>query len=152
MSKHAGRPVRTQTPALRRRHSGWYMLTVIAVLSVAAWLLWPSLAGKFAPQQSGAVLALDAAMDGFSVQQIKAKVGEPLTVQLRSLDTPYHSDGGGKHQFAIDEFGVNIVAPPKGVSAATFTPDKPGTYTFYGDICCGGKANPTMQGTLVVTA
>lgn len=30
----------------------------------------------------------------------EAKVGEPLTVQFGSLDTPYHTDGGGKHQFA----------------------------------------------------
>ena len=152
MSKHVGRPTRTQAPAPRRLHAGWYVLVVVVVVGVAGWLLWPSLTGRSDHHPSGNVLALEAAMDGFSVRQFSAKVGEPLTVQLRSLDTPYHTDGGGKHQFAIDEFGVNIVAPPKGVSEATFTPDKPGTYTFYCDICCGGKANPTMQGTLVVTA
>ncbi len=75
-----------------------------------------------------------------------------LTITLHSLDTPYHTDGGGKHQLAIDEFGVNIVAQPKGTSQATFTPTKAGTYQFYCDICCGGKANPSMQGELVVTA
>jgi peptide/nickel transport system substrate-binding protein len=35
-------------------------------------------------------------------------------------------------------------------NTVTFTPDKAGTYTFYCDICCGGKANPTMNGQIVV--
>lgn len=86
------------------------------------------------------------------MKRIEAKVGQPITVNLRSLDTPYHSDGGGKHQFAINELDVSIIAPPKGIAQATFTPTKSGTYQFYCDICCGGRANPSMQGELVVTA
>lgn len=152
MSKHAKHATKVQQPPARRLRSGWYALVVLAALGTAAWLLWPAVAARVAPPTTGAVLSIEAAMDGFSANRIEAKVGELLTVQLRSLDTPYHTDGGGKHQFAIDELGVNIVAPPKGVSEATFTPDKPGTYTFYCDICCGGRANPSMQGTLVVTA
>ncbi len=89
-------------------------------------------------------------MSGFSVKRIDARVGQPVTIRLRSMDTPYHSDGGGQHQFAVEELGVNIIAQPKAISEGTFVPDKPGTYTFYCDICCGGKANPTMQGELVV--
>jgi heme/copper-type cytochrome/quinol oxidase subunit 2 len=52
----------------------------------------------------------------------------------------------------VDEFKVSVVAPPEGSKTVTFTPDKPGTYTFYCDICCGGRANPTMQGKLIVEA
>lgn len=91
-------------------------------------------------------------MGGFNRQEIRVKAGEPVTVRLTSLDTPYHTDGGGKHQWAVDELGVSIVAPPKGSESATFAPDKPGVYTFYCDICCGGRANPSMQGTLIVEA
>lgn len=152
MSKHAERPTKTQTPSSRKVRGDWYALIIATVLGTAVWLLLPSLTNRLAPQASGTVLSIEAAMDGFSVLQIEAKVGQPVTVQLRSLDTPYHSDGDGKHQFAVDELGVNIVAPPKGVSEASFVPDKPGTYTFYCDICCGGKANPSMRGTLLVTA
>ncbi len=89
-------------------------------------------------------------MDGFSPKEIRVRVGEPVTVRLISLDNQFHTDGGGKHQWAVDELGVNIVAPPMGDKSATFTPEKPGTYTFYCNICCGGRANPSMQGTLIV--
>lgn len=152
MSKQSRPTPDTKTLSSQQLRGDWYALIVATVLGAAIWLLLPALANRFAPQVRADVLSIEAAMDGFSSSRIEAKVGEPLTVQLRSLNTPYHTDGGGKHQFAIDELGVNIVAPPKGVSEAMFTPDKPGTYTFYCDICCGGRANPSVQGTLVVTA
>ena len=43
-------------------------------------------------------------------------------------------------------------AQPESSNYATFTPDAPGEYTFYCDICCGGRANPTMNGKLIVEA
>ena len=89
-------------------------------------------------------------MGGFNLKEIKVKVGEPVTVRLRSLDKPYHTDGGGKHQWAVDDFNVSIIAPSEGTSTATFTPTKAGTYVFYCDICCGGRANPSMNGKLIV--
>ena len=73
-----------------------------------------------------------------------------MTIRLSSLDNSHHTDGGGKHQWAVDELGVNIVAQPLGSQYATFTPQQAGSYTFYCDICCGGRANPSMNGTLVV--
>lgn len=85
------------------------------------------------------------------MKRIDARVGQPITIKLTSLDTPYHSDGGGKHQFAIDELGVSIVAQPKSANQTTFTPTQAGTYQYYCGICCGGRANPTMRGKLVVT-
>jgi heme/copper-type cytochrome/quinol oxidase subunit 2 len=66
------------------------------------------------------------------------------------MDNSAHTDGGGKHQWAVDELSVSIIAPPEGSNYATFTPTKAGKYTYYCDICCGGKANPTMSGTLIV--
>ncbi len=99
---------------------------------------------------SGKVVNIQAAMDGFDLKEIRAKVGETLTVNLRSLDTSNHTDGGGKHQFEIEELGVNIIAQPLSVNSGTFTATKPGKYTYYCSICCGGKANPTMSGELVV--
>jgi len=69
------------------------------------------------------------------------------------LDKSHHTDGGGKHQWAVDELGVNIIAQPLSSDYATFSPDKAGTFLhllFYCDICCGGKANPTMSGQIIV--
>ena len=111
----------------------------------------------FAPRPSGTTLTrqgkivnIQAAMDGFDMKEIHVRAGEKITVNLTSLDNEHHSDGGGKHQFAIDELGVNIVAQPLSSASATFSADTPGTFTYYCDICCGGKANPAMNGKLVV--
>jgi heme/copper-type cytochrome/quinol oxidase subunit 2 len=89
-------------------------------------------------------------MSGFNVREIRVTAGEATTLRLTSLDTQFHTDGGGQHQWAVDELDVSVVAPPKGSNSITFTPNRPGTYTFYCDICCGGRANPSMQGTLIV--
>lgn len=130
-------------------------IVVLVVLFAAAYFIVP----LFAPQPSGTVqtnagkiINLQAAMDGFDIKEIHVKQGETVTVNLRSLDNSMHTDGGGKHQFAIAELGVNLVAQPMSTNSVTFAADKPGEYTFYCDICCGGKANPTMNGKFVVDA
>ena len=122
----------------------------IAVLSLAGYFLVTAFLKPALPPMAGNVIDVAADMGGFDLKLVRLKVGQPVTVRLTSLDNSHHTDGGGKHQWAVDELGVSIVAPPEGSNYATFTPDKPGTYTYYCDICCGGRANPTMQGTLVV--
>ncbi len=99
---------------------------------------------------AGNVIDVTGSMDGFDKSEIHVKVGQPVTIRLTSMDNAAHTDGGGKHQFAVDELGVNIIAQPESSNYMTFTPTKAGSYMFYCDICCGGKANPTMNGTLVV--
>jgi heme/copper-type cytochrome/quinol oxidase subunit 2 len=131
------------------------VFTIIVAVVVVAVVYF--LAPVFAPKESGItesanakIVNVQAAMDGFDLQEIRVKVGETVKVNLRSLDNEHHPDGGGKHHFAIEELGVNVVAQPLSVASATFAPTQPGTYTYYCDICCGGKANPTMNGKLVV--
>ena len=94
---------------------------------------------------------IEGTMSGFSTPEIRVRAGRPLTVRLTSADTRYHTDGGGKHQFAIDALNVNIIAPPLGTQETTFTPP-PGVYEYYCDVCCGGRASPTMRGKLIVEA
>jgi plastocyanin len=136
---------------------GAFAALVVVVLIASGWflkpVLWPRNASATSAQTGpggSQVVSIMADMAGFSVKEIRAKVGQPLTVQLTSMDNQYHMDGGGKHQFAIDALSVNITAPPEGTAEATFTPTKPGTYEFYCDICCGGRANPSMVGKLIV--
>lgn len=123
---------------------------VVAVLGLAGYLLKPVLFPKPLPPMAGTVIDVSADMAGFDQSEIHLKVGEPVTIRLRSLDNSHHTDGGGQHQFAVDELGVSIIAQPLNTNYATFTPEEPGTYTFYCDICCGGRANPTMSGTLII--
>jgi len=135
----------------RRWRAVAFAVIVVLVIGAASWLLVSALFPTRAEARPN-VVTLEADMAGFSTTVVKAKVGQPLTVRLRSLDNEFHTDGGGKHQFAIDELKVNIVAPPKGIREATFTPAQAGTYEFYCDICCGGRLNPTMVGQLIVEA
>jgi heme/copper-type cytochrome/quinol oxidase subunit 2 len=122
----------------------------VVVLGLAGYFLVSAFFKPAPPAMAGNVIDVKADMAGFDLKLIRLKAGEPVTVRLTSLDNSHHTDGGGKHQWAVDELGVSIVAPPEGSNYATFTPEKSGTYTYYCDICCGGRANPTMQGTLVV--
>jgi heme/copper-type cytochrome/quinol oxidase subunit 2 len=102
--------------------------------------------------QAGA-LQVHASMDGFDPNQLTVKAGQTVKIQLASMDTSMHSDGGGWHEFAIDALGVDFKVGPESSQVFTFTaPSTPGTLEFYCNICCGGKDNPSMQGKLTVTA
>lgn len=127
-----------------------FFAIAIATLALAAYLLKPALFGRSGPPANAAVIDVSADMGGFDRSEIRVQAGKPVTLRLTSLDTRFHTDGGGRHQLAVDELGVNIVAQPLGSASQTFTPTVPGVYTFYCDICCGGRANPRMTGTLIV--
>lgn len=132
----------------RRRWKPWaYLLIVATVAAGTGWLLLPALSGAGQRPAGGDLVEIEGTMGGFSTRVIRARAGRPLTVRLTSLDTRFHADGGGKHQFAIDALGVNLVAPPKGTSEATFTPVTPAVYQYYCDICCGAGRTPRWSGS-----
>jgi cytochrome c oxidase subunit II len=140
-----------------RRSPRWlrtvaYTIVAGSVLAFAVYL-WVA---AFTPPKlvplAGNVFDVMANMAGFDQRELRVKPGEPVTIRLTSLDNQHHTDGGGQHQWAVDELEVSIIAPPLGSNTATFTPVNAGVYEFYCDICCGGRANPTMQGRLIVEA
>lgn len=136
----------------KRNRAIAFFVVVSVVLGLAGYLLVSAFSTPELTPAATITVDVAADMGGFDKTEIRVKVGEPVTVRLTSLDNQFHTDGGGKHQWAVDELDVSVIAPPKGFEAVTFTPEMPGTYTFYCDICCGGRANPTMQGTLIVEA
>ncbi len=136
----------------RRARGAAFAVVGVLVLGTAGYLLAKAFWRPELPPMAGNVINIAADMSGFNQKVVRVRVGEPVTVRLTSLDGSHHTDGGGRHQWAVDELGVDIVAPPLGSNYKTFTPVKPGTYTFYCDICCGGRANPTMSGKLIVAA
>ncbi len=123
---------------------------VVVVLAIATSLLAQSFSRPVLPAMAGNVIDLTADMGGFDKRTIRVKVGQPVTIRLTSLDNSHHTDGGGQHQWAVDELKANVVAPPEGSNTVTFTPAKTGEFTYYCDICCGGRANPSMQGKIIV--
>lgn len=143
---------KTHNQARRRRQNPnriAFASIVVIVLGLSGILLFNAFYKAPLPVAKN-VIDVSADMMGFDKPEIRVKAGEPVIIRLRSLDNSNHSDGGGKHQWAVDEFNASVVAPPQGVAMTTFTPTKPGTYIFYCDICCGGRANPTMNGKLIV--
>lgn len=100
-----------------------------------------------------AAYQVHASMGGFDPPALTVKAGQTVKVELSSMDTSMHSDGGGWHQFAIDALGINWKVGPESSKVFQFAaPATAGTYSWYCDICCGGKENPSMQGKLTVTA
>jgi len=149
--KKTPRQIRREAQLQQKRfRSAIFAVSVVGVLGLAGFYLVKAFSRPAAEPMAGNVVEVEASMSGFDQKEIRVKAGQPVTVRLTSLDNSHHTDGGGKHQWAIEELGVDIIAQPESSNYTTFTPEKPGTYTFYCDICCGGKANPTMSGQLIV--
>ncbi len=133
----------------RRNKAIAFGIIAFIVVGLSGVLLWRA----FAPMLAAAAdIRIQTTMGGFDPQVIRAKVGKPITIQLINRDSSFHTDGGGWHQFAIDELGVNAKVGPESTKLFTLTPTKEGTYEFYCDVCCGGKENPSMRGRLEISA
>ena len=149
--KKTNRQLRKEAHARQRKiRSLVFTVIVLGVLGLAGYYIKQAFFRPPPPPMAGNVIDVSGSMDGFDKKEIHVKVGQPVTIRLTSMDNSAHTDGGGKHQWAVDELGVNVIAQPESSNIVTFTPDKAGTYTFYCDICCGGRANPTMNGELIV--
>ena len=128
-----------------------FAVIAIGVGGAALGLLADRLQGP-APADVSAV-QVHASMGGFDPPALAIAAGQTLRVEFASMDGPFHSDGGGWHQFAIDALGIDWRVGPERSDVFELTaPAAPGEYSWYCDICCGGKENPSMRGTLTVTA
>ncbi len=149
----AAEPGRRATLGLASRPLRFAAFAVIALAvgAAAIGLVVTRLQGPAATDT--AAIQVHASMGGFDPPALTVKAGQTVKVELSSMDSSMHSDGGGWHQFAIDALGINWKVGPESSKVFEFTaPAGAGTYSWYCDICCGGKANPSMQGKLTVTA
>jgi len=76
----------------------------------------------------------------FDQQELRVKAGAVVALRLENRDDREHS-------FDIDELNVHVPIAIGQASLALFTPDKPGSYTFY---CSVPGHRSTMVGTLIV--
>ncbi|MFV2034970.1 MAG: cupredoxin domain-containing protein, partial [Halocynthiibacter sp.] len=132
-----------------RRNVLSFGLITAGAVGGAGFFLWPVLRQSTLSTPEATVPVV-ISMSGFSPNVLTARVGEKVRLQLVNKDNSLHSDGGGWHQFAIDDLALDYKVAPLSESEVSFTVDKPGNYDFYCGICCGGKANPYMHGELVV--
>ena len=147
---HAGRRIEPSSRSRPLRLAIFAGLVLI-VGGVAIGLVVTRLQGPGATDTTA--VQVHASMGGFDPPALAVKAGQTVKVELSSMDTSMHSDGGGWHQFAIDALDIDFKVGPLSSQVFEFTaPATAGTYDWYCDICCGGKENPSMQGKLTVTA
>lgn len=77
----------------------------------------------------------------FTPDTVKARVGQPLTFVLTSIDRI--------HGFKMPDFGLRAEIVPGEETRVTITPQKAGTFAFFCDVFCG-DGHEDMSGTLVV--
>lgn len=138
-----GRRAPARKPAFGPRLAA-FLVIVVLVVGGAVWLLRPPAATVRAEQD------VTVTMSGFTPGDITVAANRVSTIRLVNPDSNMHTDGGGVHQLAIPALGVDIKVQPRSEALVTIPAAAPGRYAFYCDVCCGGKENPTMQGTLIV--
>ena len=82
---------------------------VVGIVGLAGFYLKQAFFRPAPPAMAGNVIDVNGSMDGFDKTEMHVKVGQPVTIRLTSLDNSHHTDGGGQHQWAVDELG--LVAP-----------------------------------------
>ena len=157
--KHAARSSPTIPGGLPISHSSRSRPLRIAAFGVIVLIVGGVAIGLVVSRLQGPVatdtlaVQVRASMGGFDPASLTVKAGQTVKVELSSTDTSMHSDGGGWHELAIDALGIDWKVGPESSKVFEFTaPATAGTYSFYCNICCGGKENPSMQGKLTVTA
>ncbi len=125
-----------------------FVVIVVAIFGSAAYIVISRTASQ-EPVDKDAI-KMTITMSGFEPNVIRAKVGQPVRINLINPDNSMHTDGGGIHNFQLAAANVNITVQPESQKVFTFTPTEPGQYDWYCDSCCGGKENPSMHGTLIV--
>jgi cytochrome c oxidase subunit II len=77
----------------------------------------------------------------YSVKEIHAKKGVPVTIEITSEDR--------LHGFSIPDFGVRGDVKKGKTTKIAFTPDKTGTFDYLCDIFCG-DGHGDVTGKLIV--
>jgi len=93
------------------------------------------------PEALAALPALGAGHFQYDQPELRVRAGQVIALRLENRDNVGHS-------FDIDEFNVHVPIGLDGPSLALFTPNKPGTYTYYCSLPSHRELG--MVGTLIV--
>jgi cytochrome c oxidase subunit II len=141
----------------RRIRQGAFALVVAAILVVGGYLAFGDLAGQRGAATSADAIPVRLSMAGFTPSEVRVPAGQTVALELWTTDAAPHL-AGGVHTMISDELGIHEELPAAGPTGDSrkvvtiTTPTVPGTYDIYCETCCGGKASPSMHGTLTVTA
>lgn len=79
----------------------------------------------------------------FNPNKVTVKLGQPVTLVLTSEDRI--------HGFKMPDLAVRADIVPGQETRLALLPEKPGSFTFFCDVFCGG-GHEDMDGTLIVEA
>ena len=137
----------------RRMRGAAFGLIAVAILGAGLYLAGGVFLGQRDKTTVANALPVRLSMAGFDPKVITAKAGATVNLDFWNTDNAMHLDGGGVHTFIMDDQNIYVKIPAEARQAFSFTaPTTSGDYDFYCDTCCGGKASPTMHGTLRVEA
>ena len=97
-------------------------------------------AAQAAPEER--VIKLTVKRFEYSQKEIVLKRGQPVVIEITSLDVP--------HGFSVPDFHAraDVVLPGK-VTRVKFTPDRDGTFVYLCDIFCG-TGHEQLEGHYIV--
>jgi heme/copper-type cytochrome/quinol oxidase subunit 2 len=128
----------------------------VGVLGVGGWLAFGDFLTPRGSTSDGAI-SLQASMAGFTPREIVVSAGQEVSLEFWTQDSSIHLERG-VHTLNSEDLGLAVELPGADAVASsrisvTFTaPTEAGTYEVFCDTCCGGRANPTMRGTVRVEA
>lgn len=88
------------------------------------------------------VIAVTAKKFEFNPATIELKVGEPVVLELTSLDR--------RHGFRSDDLHIDVTIDPGTPTRVHLVPDKPGRFDFHCTVFCG-SGHEDMTGIIVVS-
>jgi plastocyanin len=141
----------------QRIRQGAFGLVIAAVLAVGGYLAFGDLAGQRGAATTSEAIPVRLSMAGFTPSDVQVPAGQTVRIELWTTDAAPHLENG-VHTMISDELGIHEELPAAGPTGESrrvvtiTTPSEPGTYDIYCDTCCGGKASPSMHGTLTVAA
>ena len=117
----------------------------------AQWVLAPLLAAGLAVGLAAAgaevapkekVVQVAAERYKFTPEVIRLRVGEPVVLELTSLDR--------RHGFRAPDLKIDETIEPGKVTRVRIVPEKAGTYEFHCSVFCG-SGHEEMTGQIVVS-
>jgi len=120
-----------------------FVVIVVVALAGVGWLVSKSLNAPLDPN----AVQVRISMSGWNPASLETTVGTPVKIDVIATDDAH----GAGHDFRIDELGINEYIG-SGQKVFTLPAGRPGEYTWYCSLCCGGRDSPSMLGTYSVKA
>jgi plastocyanin len=126
-----------------------FAVVVVAVLAAGAYLAFGDFLRRTPPTTADAI-SIQSSMAGFDPGVITVTAGTTATFDWWTDDSAAHLHDG-VHTLIAPELDLYEELPAESRRTVSWAvPDEPGTYDVFCDTCCGGRASPTMHGSIVI--